>query len=146
MKTRVIEEKKIVTKDKKGTPNGFVISLWKNWEKYFKAEPKQIYMNICTPKSVKGPHLHMNRWDYFVCIQGKIRFIVKWGNEYEEVEVDADKDPCFKIVEVPPAIPCAIQNVGESDAWFINMPNPAWHPEDQDDHPISFDHYVWRNL
>lgn len=145
MKTRVVEEKKHITRDiKTKEPNGLVVSLWKNWEKFFKAEPKQVYLNVCAPKAVKGPHLHMNRWDYFVCIKGKIRFVVKWNDVYEEIEADADKDPCFKIIEVPPAIASAIQNIGPTEAWFLNMPNPAWHPDDQDDHPITFDGYKWR--
>lgn len=146
MKTKIIEEKKYVSRDAKGDPNGFVISLWKDWEKFFKADPKQIYLNICAFKQVKGPHLHRNRWDYFVAIRGRIRFIVQWGKEYEEVEVDADRDPCFKIVEVPPAVACAIQNIGKGEAWFINMPNPAWHPDNQDNHPADFTGYVWRDL
>lgn len=143
MKTRIIEEKKLLSRSKEGEINGFVISLWKEWEMLFKVDPKQVYLNICYPKTVKGPHLHMNRWDYFVCIRGKIRFIVKWGENYEEIEADADNDPCFKIVEVPPAVPCAIQNIGGGEAWFLNMPNPAWHPDDQDDNSITFNSYAW---
>lgn len=146
MKTRIIEEKKIVTRDivTKET-NGLLVSLWKDWEKIFKTDPKQVYFNACAPKAVKGPHLHKKRWDHFVCIRGKIRFIIQWGKEYEEIEADADSDPCFKIVEIPPAVACAIQNIGEGEAWFLNMPNPAWHPEEQDDHPVSFEGYTWRN-
>lgn len=147
MKTRIIEEKKNTTRDiRTKEPNGLLISLWKDWEKYFKVEPKQVYLNTCAPKSVKGPHLHKNRWDHFVCIKGKIRFVVKWNQDYEEIEVDADNDPCFKIVEIPPAISCAIQNVGKGEAWFLNMPSPAWHPDNQDDHPTTFENYVWRDL
>ena len=146
MRTRVIEEKKLTTRDiQSKEPNGILVSLWKDWEKIFRDDPKQVYLNICAPKSVKGPHLHLKRFDHFVCIRGKIRFIVKWDKEYEEVEADADKDPCLKIVEVPPAIPCAIQNIGEGDAWFLNLPNPAWHPDDPDDHPVEFENYHWRD-
>ena len=146
MKTRVIEEKKFTTRDiNTKEPNGLLVSLWKNWEKIFQVEPAQVYFNICSAKAVKGPHLHKKRWDHFVCIRGKIRFIVKWDKEYEEIEADADKDPCLKIVEIPPNVPCAIQNIGEGEAWFLNMPNPAWHPDDQDDHSVPFENYVWRN-
>ena len=144
MRTRVIEEKKHTTHDIKTKElNGLVISLWKEWEKFFKVDPKQVYLNICAPKAVKGPHLHKNRWDYFVCIRGKVRFIVKWDDEYEEIDVDADKDPCFKIVEIPPSVACAIQNTGNGEALFLNMPNPAWHPDNQDDHLANFEGYEW---
>lgn len=145
MKTRVILEKSILSRGKNGEKNGYVFSLWKDWENIFKVDPKQFYLNVCFPKAIKGPHLHNHRWDYFVCIRGKIRFIVKWGEDYEEIEADADNDNAFKIVEIPPAIPCAIQNIGSSEAWFLNMPNPAWHPDDQDDHPVQFDGYKWHS-
>lgn len=147
MKTRIIEEKKIVTKDiRTREANGWLVSLWKDWEGFFKVEPRQIYLNVIGQKGIKGPHLHKNRWDYFVCIKGQIRFIVKWGQQYEEIEANAERDPCFKIVEIPPAVSCAIQNIGPGETWFINMPNPAWHPDHPDDHPVKFDGYVWRDL
>lgn len=139
----MIEEKKVVSREKNGEPNGYLISLWKDWEKIFKVDPKQVYLNICHFQAIKGPHLHKNRWDYFVCVRGKVRFIIKWGRDYEEIEADADNNTVFKIVEVPPAIPCAIQNIGKGEAWFLNMPNPAWHPDNQDDHPVQFDGYEW---
>lgn len=141
-RTRVLETKKIVSRNKAGEPNGYIVSLYKDWEQEFKAEPKQVYLNICHPGEAKGPHLHMHRWDYFTLIRGSMRFVIKYGpGDYEEVDVHVRDGAGVRIVEVPPALPCLMINIGAEDAWVINMPNPAWHPQRPDDAPISYDDY-----
>ncbi len=142
MRTRVIDAPRIVSKNKQGQPNGYVVSLYKDWEAIFKAEPKQVYLNITAPGEKKGPHLHMHRWDYFTTIRGSARFVVKYGpGDYEQIDVHVRDGEGVKIVEVPPAIPCLIVNIGDDEAWVLNMPNPAWHPQNPDDNAVSYDDY-----
>jgi hypothetical protein len=143
LRTRVIETTRHESKNDAKKVNGYVVSFYKDWEKIFKVEPKQIYLNICFPGEGKGPHLHMDRWDYFTTIRGSLRFVIKYGpDDYEEVDVLSEDGNGIKIVEVPPAIPCLVINIGKQDAWFLNFPNPAWHPDQQDSHPISYDDYA----
>jgi dTDP-4-dehydrorhamnose 3,5-epimerase-like enzyme len=143
MRTTVIPLKKNYSKDKGSQRiNGYIISLWKDWEKILPQEPKQCYLNVSFPHEIKGPHLHMQRWGQFACIQGKGRFIVKYGKgDYERVDVDCEINP--SIVIIPPGTPCAIQNTGDDLLVIMNMPNPAWHPDNQDDHPVIYDDYQW---
>ena len=146
-RTRVLETQKIVSRNKAGEPNGYIVSLYKDWEQEFKAEPRQVYLNICHPGEAKGPHLHMHRWDYFTLIRGSMRFVIKYGpGDYEEVDVHVRDGAGVRIVEVPPAVPCLMINIGAEDAWVINMPNPAWHPQRPDDAPISYDDYAGATL
>lgn len=146
MRTRVIEANRYDSKSERGERNGYVVSLYKDWEKLFRAEPKQVYLNICFPGEKKGPHLHMHRWDYFTTIRGSTRYVIRYGpRDYEEIDVHVNDGQGIRIVEVPPAIPCLVINIGEEDAWFINMPNPAWHPDNQDSHPVSYDDYPGLN-
>lgn len=56
-----------------------------------------------------------------------------WGEGYE-----------FRTVQVPAGIPAALQNIGFEDAYVLNMPAPAWRVDDQDEHPVNFDDYVFR--
>lgn len=148
MRTKVIELPPSFSKNvDSGKINGYLISFWKDWEKFLNVPPKQIYFNCCYKGEIKGPHLHINRWDHFICIRGKIRFVVKYGeNDYEEIDTSPDlkTGKGFKIVVIPPAVSCALQNIGDEEAFFINMPNPAWHPDNQDDHPVKFENYKWR--
>ena len=143
LRTRVIEAPRYDSKNDHGERNGYVVSLYKDWESLFRAEPKQVYLNVCFPHERKGPHLHMRRWDYFATIRGSLRYVVKYeAGDYEEIDVHVDNGSGVKIVEVPPAIPCLIINIGQEDAWFINMPNPAWRPDDQDNQPVSYNDYL----
>lgn len=143
MRTRVIECPRHLSYNRDGMPNGSVISLYKDWEQIFRETPKQVYLNVTFPGERKGPHLHMHRWDYFATIRGSVRFVIKYGpGDYEEIDVSMSDTAGVRIVEVPPAVPCLIVNVGEEEAWVINMPNPAWHPHRVDDHPVSYDDYL----
>ena len=141
-RTRVIEAPRIDSRNIRGDVNGYVVSLYKDWEKEFQVEPKQVYLNVCRSGERKGPHLHMKRWDYFATVRGSVRFVTRYGaGDYEEIDVHADDGSGIKIVEVPPAVPCLMINIGGVDAWIINMPNPAWHPDKQDNHSVNFDDY-----
>ncbi len=143
LRTRVFDAPKYFSKNHQGAVNGFVVSLYKDWEKQFAAEPKQVYLNCCLPGEQKGPHLHMRRWDYFTTIRGAARFVIKYGpGDYEEIDVVVNDGAGIKVVEVPPAVPCLIVNIGLQDAWVINMPNPAWHPDNPDDNPVDYGDYV----
>jgi hypothetical protein len=62
--------------------------------------------------------------------------VAKLGaNEYA-VEYTG-QDHGFQTVEVPAGVPSMLENVGDVDAYVINTPSPAWHVDDQDDHPVS---------
>ena len=40
-------------------------------------------------------------------------------------------------------IGAALQNMGDVEAYVLNMPSPAWTPENPDDHLVSFEDYVY---
>ena len=123
LRTRTIETQRHRSRNEQGEINGYVVSLYKDWEKLFRAEPKQVYLNCCLPGERKGPHLHMKRWDYFAVIRGAARFVLKYGlGDYEEIDVIAQDGLGIKIVEVPPAVPCLIVNIGKTEAAILNMP------------------------
>jgi mannose-6-phosphate isomerase-like protein (cupin superfamily) len=137
MRTRVFEYPRHASRNTAGEANGYVVSLYKDWEGDFRAEPRQVYLNVTYPGERKGPHLHMERWDYFATIRGSMRFVIKYGeDEYEEVDVSARDG--IRVVEVPPGVACLMINTGADEAWVINMPNPAWHPDRPDDNPVSY--------
>jgi mannose-6-phosphate isomerase-like protein (cupin superfamily) len=148
LRTKVIETTCHDSKNDQQLLNGYVVSLYKDWEGIFEVEPKQVYLNVCFPGEWKGPHLHMNRWDHFITIRGNTRYVIKYGaSDYEEIDVNVENGKGIMIVVVPPAIPCLVINTGKDDAWFLNLPNPAWHPDNQDNHPISYDDYPgWEKL
>jgi dTDP-4-dehydrorhamnose 3,5-epimerase-like enzyme len=101
--------------------------------------PKQVYLTVCYPGEIKGPHLHLIRWGLFTCIKGNGKIVVKTDYGYKEFFTGENYD--FAAIQVPAGFPAALITVGKEDAYFLNMPSPAWHVDDQDEHEVSFDDY-----
>lgn len=134
----------IVTRDKEGETNGFLIPIFNVHEKWLAPEqhPQQVYLTVVSPGKIKGPHLHLKRWGLFTCIKGNGKVVVRTEQGYEEFLTGENHD--YATIQVPAGMPAALQNVGDSDAYFLNMPSPAWQVDDQDEHPVSFDDYEFR--
>ena len=85
---------------------------------------------------MKGPHLHFIRTGFFTCIKGNVRIVLKVGNEYKTFF--SGEDHSYLSIEVPTGVPAAIQCLGNEEAYMLNMPNPAWTPEMNDEHHADF--------
>ena len=118
--------------------NGFLIPLYNIHEGFFPAgeEPKQVYLTVIAPNEIKGPHLHFVRTGCFTCIKGNVRIILKNGSRY--LVVFSGESHEFRSVIVPKGVPAALQNIGDHDAYVLNMPTPAWTPEMNDEHTADF--------
>lgn len=134
---------KIVTKDKDGNPNGFLVPIFNVHDDIIAPEqhPQQVYLTVATPGSIKGPHLHLKRWGLFTCIKGNVKVIIRTEEGYEEYFSGEDHN--YATIQVPAGVPAALQNIGDKEAYVLNMPAPAWRPDDQDEHPVSFDDYTF---
>jgi dTDP-4-dehydrorhamnose 3,5-epimerase len=141
MTPKTLVHPQLTTKDEKGKPNGFLVPIYNIHETPIAPEqrPQQVYLTVVNPGGVKGPHLHLKRWGLFTCIKGNVKIILKTSTGYEEVFSGVDHG--FATIQVPAGIPAALQNVGDEDAYVLNMPSPAWKPDDQDEHPVTFEGY-----
>lgn len=138
MKLKTKTSKKIFTKDFNGNPNGYLVPLYNIHEKFFDfgREPQQVYLTVISPHKIKGPHLHFIRTGCFACIKGNARFILKTTAGYEAILSGEAHE--YRTVIVPAGVPAALQNIGNEDAFVLNMPNPAWTPNMQDEHTADF--------
>ena|ERR1043166_2824148 len=132
---------RIATRNSNGSPNGWLVPIFNVHDQLISSaqHPQQVYLTVVAPGEVKGPHLHLKRWGLFTCIRGNIRIVVRTDGRYEEYHSGEDHD--FASVQVPAGIPAALQNIGSEEAYILNMPAPAWHIDDQDEHPVSFEDY-----
>lgn len=135
---------KIPTKNSNDQPNGWLVPIFNVNDNVISSRqhPQQVYLTVVAPGQIKGPHLHLKRWGLFTCIKGNGRIIVRTDNGYEEFHSGEDHE--YATIQVPAGVPAAIQNIGDTDAYFLNMPAPAWAADDQDEHPVSFDDYEFR--
>lgn len=129
---------KIITKGRDNQVNGFLVPIFNIHDGFFDLgkEPQQVYLTVIGPRQTKGPHLHYIRTGCFTCIKGNARFVLKTKNGYEEVLSGEAYE--YRSVFVPAGVPAAAQNLGDDDAYVLNMPNPAWTPEMDDEHTADF--------
>lgn len=134
---------KIITKNKEGRLNGWLVPIFNVHDGLIATaqHPQQVYLTVIAPRAIKGPHLHLKRWGLFTCVRGNAKIVVRTENGYEEYLTGEDYE--FATVQVPAGVPAALQNIGDEEAYMLNMPSPAWHVDDKDEHSVSFDDYCY---
>ena len=121
--------------------NGNLTVIWRDWDNIVKNEPKMVYVSSINPGEIKGPHLHTKRNSYFVCIHGKVVFIIKDTNgKYHEIQ-SSDEDPV--LIPVPKNYSSAHINLSESVSKVLVLADIAWRPNDDEMKNVSFDDYDW---
>lgn len=131
------ENRKIETKDRNGQENGFVVPIFNIHDGFVSPEqhPKQVYLTVVAPGTAKGPHLHLKRWGLFTCIKGNVKIVAKTADGYTEAL--SGEQHAFATIQLPAGTPAVLINEGTEPAYVLNMPSPAWHADDQDDHPVT---------
>jgi len=121
--------------------NGSLTVVWRNWDKIIDGEPKMVYVSYVNPGEIKGPHLHTIRDSYFVCVLGKVVFIVKDSDgNYREI-ISSEDEPV--LVQIPKNYPSAHINLSNDKSAVLALANPAWKPGDNEMKNVSFDDYDW---
>ena len=126
--------------------NGNLTVIWRDWDNIVKNEPKMVYVSSINPGEIKGPHLHTKRNSYFVCIHGKVVFIIKDTNgKYHEIQ-SSDENPV--LIHVPKNYSSAHINLSNSVSRVLVLADIAWRPNDDEMKNVSFDDYdlsKWKN-
>ncbi len=132
---------KIITKDEQGRSNGFLIPIYNINDNFHDCgkEPQQVYLTVVKPNKKKGPHLHFVRTGFFTCIKGNIKIVVKKESGYHEYFSGDDYEYLSIIIET--GIPTLIENIGNCDAYVLNLPSPAWTPDMNDEYSYDFSDY-----
>ena len=145
----MINEKKFYNKLEKhptksiidGHENGSLTVIWRDWDKIIKNEPKMVYVSSVNIAELKGPHIHTKRNSYFVCIHGKVVFVIKDENgKYIEIE-SSDENP--NLVHVPKNIASAHLNLSKDVSRILALVDIAWKPNDNEMKNVDFEDYDW---
>ncbi len=138
----VIDLEKHQTKDINDSHvNGELTVIWRDWDKIIKNEPKMIYVSSVNPGEIKGPHIHTKRNSYFVCVHGKVIFILRDDKgKYLEIE-SSEENPVM--VHVPKNIASAHINSSDNVSRVLALADIAWRPNDNEMDDVSFDDYNW---
>jgi len=138
--------RKLITTDQNDLPNGFLVPIYNIHDEFFEDsnEPQQVYLTVISSRQIKGPHLHKIRIGCFTCIKGNTRFILKVDGEYQIFYSGEDYD--YRSVIVPVGVAAALQNLEDRDAYVLNMPNPAWTADMNDEHNEDFSDFDFSSL
>jgi|TARA_B100001971_G_C18262642_1_gene588441 dTDP-4-dehydrorhamnose 3,5-epimerase len=121
--------------------NGELTVAWRDWDKIIENEPKMIYVSSVNPGERKGPHIHTKRNSYFVCVHGKVVFILKdEKGKYIEIESSHERPV---MVFVPKNIASAHVNISSNTSRVLALADIAWRPDDNEMVNTSFDNYDW---
>lgn len=139
---KAIKLEKHPTKDVKDQHlNGSLTVVWRDWDKILPSEPKMVYVSSVNPGEMKGPHLHTRRDSYFVCMRGKVVFIIKdLHGRYHEIE-SSEEEPI--LVQIPPGYPSAHVNLSDQMSSVLALASIAWRPNDAEMINVTFDDYDW---
>ena len=121
--------------------NGSLTVIWRDWDHILPHDPKMIYVSSVKPGEIKGPHLHTKRNSYFVCIHGKVVFIIKdISGKYREI-VSSEDEPVM--VQIPKNIPSAHVNLTDKISTILAIADLAWRPDDNEMVNVNFNDYDW---
>ncbi|MCV0411909.1 WxcM-like domain-containing protein [Nitrosarchaeum sp.] len=121
--------------------NGNLTVVYRDWDNYLKIPPAMIYITSVHPNEIKGPHLHKKRNSYFLCIDGKVLFVIKDRNgKYEEIITDSNKP---QLIFVPKETPSAHLNLSKDNSSILVLADLAWRPNDNEMDNIEFSDYDW---
>ena len=122
--------------------NGSLMLIWRDWDKIIPYEPKMIYLTDVKSRKIKGPHLHKKRTTYFVCIKGKVVFIIEnKDGTFKEIESGEDNPV---LVRVPPNFASAHVNLNDETSSVLVLADIAWRPNDNEMINLTFDNYDWK--
>ena len=122
--------------------NGDLTVIWRDWDNIIKDQLKMIYVTSVNPGEIKGPHLHTKRNSYFVCIHGKVIFVIKdEKSNYIEIE-SSESNPV--LVHVPKNVASGHVNTSDGTSRILALADLAWKPNDNEMKNISFDNYDWK--
>ncbi len=119
--------------------NGKLAVIWRDWDKIFDFKPKMVYVSSVNKGEIKGPHLHLKRTSYCVCIKGRVMFVAKddEGN-FNEIE-SSEENPV--LIRIPNNIPSAHVNLSENVSMILTLADIAWKPNDNEMINVTFDDY-----
>ncbi|MCW5941201.1 MAG: dTDP-4-dehydrorhamnose 3,5-epimerase family protein [Fimbriimonadaceae bacterium] len=104
---------------------GWLMELFREDELPDGFRPAMGYLSVTKPGVARGPHEHVDQTDGFAFLSGSYRLYL-WENRPDrapaklELEV-GEANPV--LVLVPPGVVHAYKNVGDAEAFVLNVPN-----------------------
>ena len=124
--------------------NGKLTVVWRDYDNLIKNPPKMVYVSSVNAHEIKGPHIHTKRESYFVCISGKVIFVMKnHDGSYSEIESSEAKPT---LIHVPKNVASAHINIHNDISHVLALADIAWKPNDNEMINTIFDDFDWKKF
>jgi dTDP-4-dehydrorhamnose 3,5-epimerase len=104
---------------------GWLIELYRDDELPAGFDPAMGYISLTKPGIARGPHEHRDQTDCFAFLDGLYE-VWLWENRPDlpqvSVRIEAGSS-APKLVFVPPGVVHAYRNIGDRDAFVVNLPD-----------------------
>ena len=125
-----------------GHTNGSLTVIWRDWDNLIQKHPKMIYVSSVFPNEVKGPHIHTKRTSHFICIEGKVVFIIRKDDGTFEEIISSEEKPVM--VCIPKTFASAHINLSTKVSRILALADIAWKPNDNEMQNTTFENYDWK--
>ena len=114
------------------TPDGYLTPVYKDWEDWHEGyEVKMVYHTSIGPGISKGPILHERRRGLMSCISGDVSVVCLIDGNLKTYKLSSEEKKF--ILMIPENVPNMIVNNSQTEkALIMNLPDKAWHPNDED--------------
>lgn len=108
------------------------------------------YMVKLRPQMIKGWVIHRAQQDRLFLISGSLKWVLfddrSDSDSYRQVREIFITDENRQLMLIPPGVYHAVQNVGQHDAIFVNMPSAPYNHADPDKYrlPIGNDYIPYQ--
>ena len=121
---------------------GKLIEGLRNDDKEFSEDFGQAYVTTINSHRVKAWHMHEKQTDRMLLLRGTVRFVGVLGisnvSGVLDVRLDfvvSDLDPYLLVI--PPTIYHGFQNMGDEEAYILNIPDRAYDRTNPDEYRVD---------
>lgn len=123
---------------------GSVVELLSStWPEHFGDGAPHIYLATVVPGVVKGWVCHVGQDDRSVALFGRLRWVLYDGREDSPtqglIQTVTQTEASRALITVPDGVWHAVENVGPTEAGFVNMPTVPYDHGDPDKHRLPID-------
>lgn len=138
------------------TPGGVMIPIYHDYNTWnLGYVPKMCYATTMAPGTSKDVILHQRRTAYLTAITGNVILLYADPNVdtvhrvYMNIEdTEEGKDTTWVTMVEPNTAISLVNTSNKSIAVIVNLPSPAWHPDDEDTTKFKGwqEYFSWRKL
>lgn len=149
-KTVIGSQVEVFDRGWKADARGKLIEVFRNDDDIFNGDFGQAYVTTIRPGIVKAWHMHHLQTDRMMLLKGMVRFGCVMDAEDGKLAepvldmVVTDENP--KVIVIPPKIWHGFQNIGDTEAYVLNIPTKEYNrkaPDEDRQEPRYFANFCW---